>query len=121
MCKPGSSFPAGSYKQTCGNCTSDSSYLNCKCRYNGNYSSPSTNIYYGLCDGDIWNQNGKLKCIPRGSFKNSCGPYTWDEDSITASCKTKKGKVYGSKLDDWKNCIGDIANCDGVLTCGGCN
>jgi len=118
MCTPGSDFPAGSYKQTCGNCSDDGSRLTCQCKYKGNYST--TSIYYGLCESQISNQNGKLKCAPRGSFKRSCGSIDWNEFRIQAICKTKKGKTSGTTLENWNQCSGDIANCDGHLNCGGC-
>jgi hypothetical protein len=116
-------LPAGSYQNSCttASCTDDGSTLRCPCR-NKKGNTVNSGLVYGLCEGDIWNDNGTMKCKPRGSFKNSCSGYTWNESRIiTVWCKKKNGdKNYGAIYQNWAGCEGDIANCDGTLTCGAC-
>lgn len=111
--------PSGSYSKSCKDCLDDSGQLTCQCSYKGKYSG--TSIYYGLCEGDIWNDKSKLKCSPRGSFKRSCSYISWNATRLQATCKKKNGGVSGAVLPNWPGCSGDIANCDGVLTCGSCS
>ena len=117
-------LPAGSYQNSCttASCTDDGSTLRCPCR-NKKGKTVNSGLVYGLCDGDIWNDNGTLKCKPRGTFKKTCAGYTWNESRIITSwCKRKNGsKNYGAIYQNWAGCSGDIANCDGTLTCGPCN
>ncbi|MEI8190597.1 MAG: hypothetical protein WCI75_12875 [candidate division NC10 bacterium] len=116
---PAAADPAGSYSKTCKECVDDGSKLICQCSYKGKFSGTSLN--YGMCDSNsIWNDKSKLKCTPRGTFKRSCSNISWNESRLQAVCKTKKGKPNGAVLANYPGCSEDIANCDGVLTCGSC-
>lgn len=115
------SLPGGSYSKTCRNCSMEEGpMLRCECSYKNKYSG--TTLYTGLCEPNtVWNNKSKLKCTPKGSFKKSCGSISWNQTRLQAVCKTKKGKASGTTLPNWPGCDGDIANCDGKLTCGPCS
>ncbi|GEM_PF-1077436 len=116
---PAQALPGGSYSKTCKDCTDDGQELVCQCSYKGNYSG--TSIYYGMCEsGSVTNTRSKLTCTARGSFRRSCKDISWNASRLQAVCKTKKGKWSGTVLSSWSSCDGDIANCDGALTCGAC-
>lgn len=116
---PVQALPGGSYSKSCKDCTDDGEQLICQCSYKGKYSG--TSIYYGLCEANsISNTNSKLTCTAKGSFRRSCKNISWNASRLQAVCKTKKGKWNGTVLSNWRSCEGDIANCDGALTCGGC-
>jgi hypothetical protein len=116
---PAQALPGGSYIRSCKDCMDDGEQLICQCSYKGKYSG--TSIYYGLCEANsITNTNSKLTCTARGSFRKSCRDISWNASRLQAVCKTKKGKWNGTVLSGWRSCEGDIANCDGALTCGSC-
>ncbi len=116
---PAQALPGGSYSKTCKDCTDDGQELVCQCSYKNNYSG--TSIYYGMCEsGSVTNTRSKLTCTAKGSFRRSCKNISWNASRLQAVCKTKKGKWNGTVLSSWSSCEGDIANCNGALTCGGC-
>lgn len=112
--------PSGSYTKSCKECVDNDGELLCQCSYKGSYKG--TSINYGLCvEGSIWNDKQTLRCTIKHSFKNSCSNIYWNSDRITsASCRKKNGKSVNTSFNNWKSCEGDIANCDGTLTCGPC-
>jgi hypothetical protein len=112
--------PSGSYTKSCKDCLDNDGELICQCSYKGAFKG--TSIFYGLCvDGSIWNDKQTLRCTIKHSFKNSCSNIYWNSSRITsASCKKKNGKTSSTSYENWKGCEGDIANCDGTLTCGSC-
>ena len=76
---------SGSFTKTC-NVSSDEDYVvNASCKKkDGSYKG--TSLAYRICQGDIWNDNGTLKCTPKGSFKNSCRNISWNTSFLTAEC-----------------------------------
>jgi hypothetical protein len=124
---PAHANPAGSYQNSCNNIVDDgagSPTIMASCRKtNGSYNN--TSLAYKICQGDIWNDNGTLRCTPKGSFRNSCGSISWNSAYLMASC-SKGGwpKKYtwngGFSYNICLNNNQDIANCRGSLTCGGC-
>ncbi len=115
------SLPGGSYSKTCRNCTvEEGPMLRCECSYKNKYSG--TTLYYGICETNtVWNEKSKLKCTPKGTFKKTCGSISWNQTRLQAVCRQKNGKPYGTTLPNWPGCNVDIANCNGVLTCGPCS
>jgi hypothetical protein len=116
-----SALPAGSYQQSCKNCTDDDATVRCDCSYKSKYTA--TALDYKICDGDIWNDKSKLRCTPKGSFKRSCSSISWNSSFLTAKCNKKKSGTIWNSGFNYNNCLTngqDIANCDGSLTCGSC-
>jgi len=112
-------LPEGSYQKSCKDCVDDGSMLRCQCSYKGKFSG--TGLAYGLCEpGSIGNDKSKLTCTPRGSFRRTCKHISWNETRLQATCNPKKGAAKGAVLPNWPGCSEDIANCNGVLTCGPC-
>lgn len=114
------SLPGGSYSKTCRNCIMEEGpMLRCECSWKNKFSG--TTLYTGICEPNtVWNEKSKLKCTPKGTFKKTCGSISWNQTRLQAVCKQKNGKPYGAVLSNWPGCEGDIANCNGVLTCGPC-
>lgn len=120
--------PSGSYQNSCWNIVDDgegSPSIMATCRKKDG-SSKNTSLAYKICSGDIWNDNGTLRCTPQGSFKNSCRNISWNSSYLTAEC-SKGGwpiKKYtwnsGFSYNTCLNNSQDIANCTGSLKCGGC-
>lgn len=119
--------PSGSYQNSCNNIVDDgagspSIMASCK-RKNGSYKN--TSLAYKICQGDIWNDDGTLRCTPKGSFKNSCRNISWNSSFLTAEC-SKGGwpkKYTWNSGFSYNTCLNnnqDIANCRGSLQCGGC-
>ena len=119
--------PSGSYQASCNNIVDDgegspSIMASCK-KKDGTYKN--TSLAYKICQGDIWNDSGTLRCTPKGSFKNSCRYISWNASFLTAECSKggwpKKwtwngGFSYNACLNNNQ----DIANCTGSLKCGSC-
>lgn len=124
--KPVKPLPKGSYKSTCKDIRVDGDYLRAKCeKRNGGWNN--TKIKYKKCSGDIWNDNGELRCkksgsasVPRGSYKKSCKNYYTEGNRLYAKCEKKNGGWKSSSIN-YKNCNKDIWNDNGNLTCGNKN
>lgn len=112
----------GSYQQSCNNIVDDGTTVRANCKKkNGSYVA--TSLAYRICQGDISNNDGKLTCTPKGSFKNSCSSISWNESFLTANCRKKNGQNLWNSGFNYNACLAnnrDIANCDGSLHCGGC-
>ena len=114
-------LPPGSYKETCRNYTVMGYLLRAQCKKQDG-SWRDTSILYNRCEGDIWNDNGELKChgkysyLPKGSYKETCRDYYVEGDGLKAWCKRQDGSWHNSSID-FKNCKDDIWNDNGQLTC----
>jgi hypothetical protein len=117
--------PDGSYAQTCTGCRVQDNVLSCDaCRDTSDGAWFSTLLL--PCGGDIANCNGSLTCggcpvPPPGSYADSCSGCSVSADGSVLSCDacrdTGDGAWFSTLL---LPCSGDIANCNGTLTCGGC-
>ncbi|MFM9863299.1 MAG: CVNH domain-containing protein [Micropepsaceae bacterium] len=55
--------------------------------------------------------------VPQGSYQNSCDNESIYGDTLRARCETEDGDFTNSRLDNFDDCVGDISNIDGRLTC----
>jgi hypothetical protein len=112
----------GSYTASCKNIVDDGTTVRADCKKkNGSYVGAS--LAYKICQGQVWNDNGTLKCTPQGSFKNSCNSVAWNESYLMANCRKKNKQYLWNSGFNYNMCLNnsqDIANCDGSLQCGGC-
>ena len=124
---PAQAAPSGSYTNSCTNIVDDgagSPTVSASCKKkDGSYKN--TSLAYKICESEIWNDNGNLKCNPKGSFKNSCRNISWNADFLMAEC-SKGGwpkKYLWNSGFNYHACLNnnkDITNCRGSLQCGGC-
>lgn len=120
------STPGGSYKETCRQISVVGGNLVAQCqRADGSWRNSALNYYD--CSGDIWNDNGSLKCkhssinpgkTPSGSYRDSCRDIRTDGNQLKAQCQKRNGSWNNSKIN-YKNCSGDIWNDNGDLACKG--
>lgn len=119
---PAEAAVSGSYQRSCNNITDDGDTVRASCKKkNGTWAN--TALAHHICQGDISNNDGKLTCTPKGSFKNSCGSISWNESFLTASCRKKDKQYLWNSGFNYNSCLTngqDISNCDGSLKCGGC-
>ena len=56
---------------------------------------------------------------PAGSYKRSCKliGVACNSDNLTGLCKPRQGPERWARLDNFRQCVGDIANMDGELHC----
>jgi hypothetical protein len=116
-------IPSGSYKRTCKDYKVSGFLLLATCLdRHGDWKSAT--IIYTLCSGDIWNDNGDLKCNisqqtnqPKGSYKKSCKDIRVDGKYLKAECKKHEGGWRYTDIN-YKNCDKDIINDNGRLKCG---
>lgn len=122
--------PSGSYKDSCRTIQVVGGTLIAQCqKIDGSWQNST--LQYGMCDGDIRNDNGKLRCkqragtktsksAPKGSYKKSCKNYYTEGKRLYATCEKKNGGWRSSSIN-YKNCNKDIWNDNGNLTCGNRN
>lgn len=55
--------------------------------------------------------------VPSGSYQNTCDNESVRGDTLSARCETQDGDSMYSRLDNFDDCVGDISNDDGRLTC----
>ena len=114
-------LPPGSYKETCRDYTVLGYLLKAQCKKQDG-SWRDTSILYNRCEGDIWNENGELKCtgkysnIPKGSYKETCRDYYVKGNRLEAQCKKSNGTWRNTSIN-FKNCKDDIWNDNGQLSC----
>jgi hypothetical protein len=122
--------PSGSYKDSCRTIQIVGGTLIAQCqKIDGSWQNST--LQYATCEGDIRNDNGKLKCkqktksktsksAPKGSYKKSCKNYYTEGKRLYAQCEKKNGGWRSSSIN-YKNCNKDIWNSNGNLTCGNKN
>lgn len=111
--------PSGSYTLTCNSISADGTVLTATCA-TGTGIWKTTQLKYANCQGDVWNAYGHLVCVngePVGSYEITCQSIAFGGTWLTASCRTIAGSWVGTRIDV-PSCTGDIANMNGVLTCG---
>jgi len=130
VCQSGFCVVGGSYAKTCSGCSFNGSTLTCaSCRTCLQKDGPSTSLSLSSCKAsDISNCNGVLTCgacsparsgvsyAQTCSDCNACNPNTL----TCASCPKCDGSAGSSTSLSLFSCTSDIANCNGVLTCGTC-
>lgn len=113
--------PQGSYLQTCKNVTVANGALSASCRTKGGDWVNTSLKNYTLCISDIGNADGTLTCtkrnVPKGSYLATCLRAEVSGSTLSASCRTKNGGYYQTTLPGFNQCVGDIGNADGILTC----
>lgn len=55
--------------------------------------------------------------VPPGSYQSSCEDVTVTGDTLRARCETENGDFNNTRLNDIGECVGDITNDDGSLSC----
>lgn len=137
--------PPGSYKQSCNNIDTQNGDLTARCRENdGDYRYTELNNYRD-CEGDIWNDNGRLRCrrednngpwpgngnndgpwggnnngngwVPQGSYRSTCRHEDVDGGTLKAECRDNFGRWRYTELNNFRGCDGDIRNDNGQLRC----
>jgi CVNH domain len=129
-------LPSGSYQQTCRNISLNGNVLECECRKgDGNWIHTRLNIK--RCEGEIWNDNGKLKCQkqkrnkkqkgnkkqksnklsqPQGSYKQTCRNCNVYDGKLNCECRKGNGS-WQRTIINFSNCGGSISNINGQLRC----
>lgn len=55
--------------------------------------------------------------VPPGSYLRSCSDVFVQGDTLVATCLRRNGSPHRTSLQAAQNCIGDIGNLNGTLTC----
>jgi hypothetical protein len=133
MAGPAQAQPNGSYLQTCRNTSVAGKYrpdalltADCQTR-KGSWRQSS--LYYKSCRGDIYNDNGTLRCqggqagnpgsLPPGSWRASCREAYLDFGTLHAECQRTNGRWTDARLNLSACPWGPVANDNGRLVCGG--
>jgi hypothetical protein len=114
--------PGGSYLQTCRDVIAQGTSVFATCRTIGGDWPHTMLSDVSVCVGDIGNDDGRLWCwngrtAPGGSYGQSCKEVFLDADRLSARCKTRGGDWRTTLLAGVTDCVGDIGNNDGNLTC----
>ena len=127
------SQPNGSYLQSCRNVSVAARYrpdalLTAQCQTKKGFWRESS-LYYKSCRGDIYNDNGTLRCqggqagypatLPPGSWRASCRDGYLDGGTLHAECRQINGRWNDARLNMNRCPWGPIANDDGRLVCSG--
>lgn len=133
MAEPARAQPNGSYLQTCRNVSVAGKYrpdalLTAQCQ-NKKGSWRESSLYYKGCRGDIYNDNGALRCqggqagnpgsLPPGSWRASCRNAFLDGGTLHAECQSINGRWQDARLNMNACPWGPVANDNGRLRCGG--
>jgi hypothetical protein len=130
---PARAQPNGSYLQTCRNVSVAGKYrpdalltADCQTR-KGSWRQSS--LYYKSCRGDIYNDNGALRCQggqagnpgsqPPGSWRASCREAFLDGGTLHAECRAINGRWQDARLNMNACPWGPVANDNGRLRCEG--
>jgi len=124
--------PNGSYLRSCQNVSVAGKYrpdalLTAQCQTKkGSWRESS--LYYKNCRGDIYNDNGVLRCkggqagnpgsLPPGNWRTSCRDAFLDGGTLHAECRSLKGRWQDARLNMSACPWGPVANVDGRLVCG---
>jgi len=114
--------PAGGYQQSCRDTSVQGNTLRSSCKDRGGTFRSTTLIDFAQCVGDIFNDDGVLRCsrgapAPAGSYRGSCEQIRVEGKDLLANCRSRRGNLIGARLSDWRQCISEIANNDGMLQC----
>lgn len=130
--------PNGSYTGSCQDIHASGDDLHARCQTRDGGLRDTKLDDYQKCQGDIVNDDGKLRCVaggyagvgngpyyggypnvngPHGSYIQSCQNIRTSGDDLKARCPTRDGGWHDTKLDDYQKCRGDIVNDNGSLKC----
>jgi len=120
--------PPGPYTASCQDCKRDGATLSCNCKDATSKFVPTTIGANGCADNSIFNENGQLKCLPLGSYNDSCQDCKIEKSILSCNCKSPGTHVEAGTnrvLNDYvpsKINIDDCApfsvtNDNGSLTC----
>jgi hypothetical protein len=133
LAAPARAQPNGSYLQSCRDVRIAGKYrpdalLMAECQTKKGYWRESS-LYYKSCRGDIYNDNGTLRCqggqagnpgsLPPGSWQASCRNAYIDGRTLYADCRKSNGRWTDARLNVSACPWGPVANDNGRLVCGG--
>jgi len=120
----GEAIPGGSYRASCEGIRLDAYRLKASCRTErGTWRRSSLDVR--VCDGDIENQNGYLRCsqddryyggLPPGSYLRSCTNVKVRRGQLEADCRRDDHGWLQSRIP--VNACQRFKNRDGRLGCG---
>ena len=62
-------------------------------------------------------QSASAQGVPPGTYLRSCGEVHMRGDTLVATCRGMDGSARRTSLPGVQNCVGDIGNMNGQLTC----
>jgi hypothetical protein len=118
-------LPRGSYLRTCPEASTHGNRLTAVCRTRDGQFRQTMLGNIDRCVGDIANVDGRLRCnygtpqpsLPGGSYQQSCTNIGVGGNTLTATCRTIKGRMQRTSLANADRCVGDIGNNNGRLNC----
>jgi len=114
-------LPPGSYQATCSDARLEHGGLTATCRTMDQQLRVSSLRSVASCVDDIANIDGQLACnrrgVPGGSYRQTCVGAAMQGDTLSARCRTIDGRWVDTWLRAVRECVGDIANLDGTLSC----
>ncbi|MCU1234346.1 MAG: hypothetical protein JWP63_2313 [Candidatus Solibacter sp.] len=121
-CSKGTPPPPGGYTQSCEQTFIDGQNLRSNCRNRGGGLVATTLPNFRQCVGDIFNDNGALRCsmggaAPAGGYTQSCSQTFVAGQDLKSNCRNIAGAVVATTLPNFRQCVGNIFNADGVLRC----
>jgi hypothetical protein len=133
MGAPAQAQPNGSYLQTCRNVRvlgegGVAPLLTAQCQTSRGTWTQS-NLFYRRCRGDIFNENGNLRCegggsgdiggMPSGTWRQSCRDGYVDGRRLYAECRRNNGRWQDASLNLQSCPRGPVGNNNGTLYCEG--
>jgi len=64
-----------------------------------------------------WSGPAQAQGLPQGSYLRSCSNIGFSGDGLVATCRSTDGREQRSVMRDFRHCVGDIGNNNGVLQC----
>jgi hypothetical protein len=121
-CNIGGQPPSGPYTQTCRFAYVNGTTLFAECKTTLGEWQWTQLQNFNKCLQPPGNSDGGLVCNmgvqpPGGSYTQSCRYAFVDGNTLFAECKTVSGQWQWKQLQNFSQCIGDIANFDGILAC----
>jgi hypothetical protein len=114
--------PAGSYQKSCSAVIFQGDSLSAFCRDRHGASRRVRIDYVSACVGDIFNDDGALRCSrsalpPPGSYTKTCEMQYVGGGYLNAKCRNRDGNRVRTTLSGYGGCAGDIYNDNGNLSC----
>ncbi|HEX4327746.1 MAG TPA: CVNH domain-containing protein [Burkholderiales bacterium] len=118
--------PGGSYMRSCEGAHMNGDVLEARCQTMSGHMRRAYLPRAFNCRGGVENIDGSLRCaafrepprarLPEGSYQASCSHIRMRDDTLVASCQTRRGHWVESALHRPYRCRG-IDNMDGNLVC----
>ena len=64
-----------------------------------------------------WSVPAQAQGVPQGTYLRSCTNVGASRDGLVATCRRADGGEQRSVLADFRRCVGDIGNNNGILQC----